>query len=162
MNAVMCAEDFAGGIDNIAFFRDVGAKLAEFGGVIIVRNEADFLRIRFVAYRQAEFFCHLTSLLFIVEIAERKNQIRQNGTVNHRKGVRLVFGSFGGIKSRAGGVVENGDVMAGSEKIGAVCFCVIEQFSEFDEAIAQDAGIWGSGVLVLAAKIIENCFKVLS
>ena len=161
--AGVLADDLAGGVDDLAGAEGIRGSALDEGGVVLVGNEADFLRIGFVVDGEFEVEGDLSDVGFFV-VSDGQEGMFDGGGSHAEEDVALVFAVVEAAEECGGagdGVGADAGVVAGGDIVGADGFCVGGEFAELEPIVAADAGIGCSAAVVFGDEVVDDAAEVI-
>ena len=156
----MFGQHLAGRIDDAADGRRLGTAFADQSGMVVVRYETDFHAVWFVGHAKSRRPRQGAYFLF-TEIADWKEQTRQDGTLKAVQDVRLILVRIGGaVQFDLIAAAHGASVVSRGDEIGFDLLTVGPELAEFQPAIAYDARIRRPAGQVFVGEVVDDAVEV--
>ena len=161
MEAAVGAEDFAGGIDDLAWvIRDEGAEEIRHFHLADETNALAVLLggVGEVIFRGEGADCGLE------KVADGEVGVAGLVLLEESEEIRLVLVGIGTAEDVRGAIRKalRLRVVAGGDGFEAIFQAVVEKDAEFDFAVAHDIGIWGDAILISGEEVFDDAGAVVA
>ena len=161
MLALVCAEHVSGGVNHLPLARQADVAALEQPCVVVVGNEADFLRIGLVKDGEVQLAGNLAHC-GLLHLADGKERSRELIARDAEEDVRLVLGAVDAA-GQARAIITRDDprVVAGGHEVAAELGRVVVELAELEPVVAANARIGRAAACVLILEVADDATKVL-